>query len=114
MLPGDVNFWKSFRKSFKLGCELSVLDGRRWVFHGHVQGVGFRVTTCRLATAFPVRGYVRNQDDGTVEVVCWGDPTTLDAFEAAILREHGSLIRYHSTTVLQNTGPIPDSFTIQY
>jgi acylphosphatase len=43
------------------------------IFKGHVQGVGFRYTTRRIASQFPVTGYVRNQPDGTVEAVIQGE-----------------------------------------
>jgi acylphosphatase len=89
-------------------------EGRRWVFHGRVQGVGFRVTTCRLAAAFPVRGHVRNQPDGTVEVAAWGDPAVLVRFEAAILREFDGYIYDHVGAPLAESGPIPSAFTIRY
>ena len=42
------------------------------IYHGRVQGVGFRATTRCLATGFQVSGYVKNLDDGTVEVVASG------------------------------------------
>jgi len=35
-------------------------------FRGRVQGVGFRMTTGRIADAFDVTGWVRNEPDGTV------------------------------------------------
>lgn len=35
-------------------------------FRGQVQGVGFRMTTCRIAREFDVTGWVRNESDGTV------------------------------------------------
>ena len=35
-------------------------------FRGRVQGVGFRMTTGRIAEAFDVTGWVRNEPDGTV------------------------------------------------
>jgi acylphosphatase len=89
-------------------------EGRRWVFHGGVQGVGFRATTCRLATAFPVRGHVRNQPDGSVEVMAWGDPSVLERFEAAILREFDGFIRSHSWVPLPAEPPASDSFIIRY
>ena len=45
---------------------------QRYLFHGRVQGVSFRWTTERIARRFMVDGYVRNQPDGTVEVVVSG------------------------------------------
>jgi acylphosphatase len=42
------------------------------VVHGSVQGVGFRYYTRSVAHRFGVYGYVMNQPDGTVKVVCEG------------------------------------------
>ena len=47
--------------------------------HGHVQGVFFRDTTRRQATARDVSGWVRNNPDGTVEAVFEGEPDAVDA-----------------------------------
>jgi acylphosphatase len=49
------------------------------VIHGHVQGVFFRDTTRRQATARDVAGWVRNNHDGTVEAVFEGEPDAVDA-----------------------------------
>jgi acylphosphatase len=57
---------------------------RRVVFHGQVQGVGFRYSTHRIAQRFDVAGYVKNLRDGTVEAVIAGDPATIDSFLAAV------------------------------
>ena len=43
-----------------------------WV-HGTVQGVGFRYSTQREATELGLTGYARNMDDGSVEVVAFGE-----------------------------------------
>lgn len=45
----------------------------RVIYHGRVQGVGFRYTTASIARRHPVAGYVRNQPDGTVELAVEGD-----------------------------------------
>ncbi|MFH0984393.1 MAG: acylphosphatase [Candidatus Omnitrophota bacterium] len=57
-------------------------------FSGTVQGVGFRFTAERLARRFSVTGFVRNLDDGRVEVVAEGEETVLVEFLTAI-RESG-------------------------
>lgn len=57
-------------------------------FTGAVQGVGFRFTAERLARRFAVEGFVRNLDDGRVEVVAEGEPAVLTEFLKAI-RESG-------------------------
>lgn len=43
-----------------------------WV-HGMVQGVGFRYSTQREGEKLGLTGYVRNLDDGSVEVVACGE-----------------------------------------
>lgn len=66
-----------FRHSFKNVCSVIVMSTEdssvqavrtRVIFHGHVQGVGFRYTVRGIAKKFPVVGYVRNLADGTVEL----------------------------------------------
>ena len=89
-------------------------EGQCWVFHGRVQGVGFRATTSRLATGFAVSGHVRNLADGSVEVQAWGNPSVLEEFHAAILREHASRIQHHFRHPLSGVSSIPDRFIIQY
>jgi acylphosphatase len=49
------------------------------IVDGHVQGVFFRDTTRRQATARDVAGWVRNNPDGTVEAVFEGEPDAVDA-----------------------------------
>jgi len=67
---------------------------RRHIFYeGRVQGVGFRFKVQRLASGFAVVGFVRNLDDGRVEVAAEGEPAELDRFAAAIGREMGGKIR---------------------
>ena len=51
----------------------------RVVVAGRVQGVFFRDTCVRVATALGVSGWVRNRSDGTVEVVAEGPRAAVDA-----------------------------------
>ncbi|MEI6157115.1 MAG: acylphosphatase [Atribacterota bacterium] len=44
----------------------------RLVFHGRVQGVGFRYYVIHAASHHEVTGYVKNTCDGAVEVVAEG------------------------------------------
>jgi acylphosphatase len=52
---------------------------RRVVVHGTVQGVFFREATRRRAESRGVHGWVRNNDDGTVEAHFEGDPDAVAA-----------------------------------
>lgn len=53
---------------------------RRVIYHGRVQGVGFRYTTVSIARRFPVKGYVKNLPGGTVEVVADGPENSVREF----------------------------------
>lgn len=50
------------------------------IYHGRVQGVGFRYTTHRIAGKFQVVGDVRNLADGTVEVRVCGSTNEFRSF----------------------------------
>ena len=54
----------------------------RATVHGRVQGVAFREYTRREAERLGVSGWVENQSDGTVMVVCEGEDTRVDALVA--------------------------------
>lgn len=45
--------------------------------HGNVQGVSFRFYTVQQANELGLTGWVRNNRDGTVEVVAEGEPDAL-------------------------------------
>ena len=55
---------------------------RRILVHGNVQGAFFRDTTPRRAEALGLGGWVRNREDGTVEVVAEGEDDAVDALLA--------------------------------
>lgn len=48
------------------------------IFSGHVQGVGFRYTSCYLARSLGLTGWVRNLSDGNVEMEVQGDQMSID------------------------------------
>jgi acylphosphatase len=48
-----------------------------YLVKGRVQGVGFRWFVHREAAALHLRGWVRNTEDGHVEVVAAGEPQEL-------------------------------------
>lgn len=57
---------------------MTIVCTRAWV-HGLVQGVGFRYSTQREAKALGLKGYAKNLDDGSVEVVAWGEEERVEA-----------------------------------
>ena len=52
-------------------------QARRFFVAGRVQGVGYRVFVQRLAEELELQGYVRNRQDGRVEVMAIGEPEKL-------------------------------------
>lgn len=54
--------------------------GRKFFISGEVQGVGFRFFVQRSSARHQIRGYVRNLEDGRVEVHAEGPSLAVDAF----------------------------------
>jgi len=48
------------------------------LFSGYVQGVGFRFTAKNIAHRYELCGYVRNLDDGRVEMHLQGQPEDIE------------------------------------
>ena len=63
-----------------------MLIGRRYIVKGRVQRVGFRFFVENAAEREGIQGYVRNQHDGSVEIVAEGDADAMQRFEMAIRR----------------------------
>jgi acylphosphatase len=57
---------------------------RHYMIKGRVQGVGFRWFVHREAAEIGLRGWVRNTDDGHVEVLAAGDEEQLLELHAAL------------------------------
>ena len=83
------------------------------VFKGHVQGVGFRYTVQRISRQFPVTGYVRNLDDGSVELLAEGEPTIIEQFIDTISLDMGRYIREVHVEIHVHTGSF-SGFTVAF
>jgi len=57
-----------------------------FLIQGRVQGVGFRWFVHREASELELRGWVRNTEDGDVEVVASGEPDDLSDLRASLKR----------------------------
>lgn len=57
---------------------------RQVFYEGRVQGVGFRYTVRHIAKGYDVLGWVRNLDDGRVELQVGGEAEEVGAFLSAI------------------------------
>ena len=56
------------------------------IVSGKVQGVGYRYFAQMKAVQFGITGWVRNRQDGTVEMLTTGDKENLDSFIEEIRR----------------------------
>ena len=78
------------------------MTARHVFYEGRVQGVGFRYTCKSIARGYDVTGWVRNLDDGRVELQCSGEAEEVEAFLEAIAE---SELKAHIRSVTAN--PIP-------
>jgi acylphosphatase len=86
----------------------------RVVYSGRVQGVGFRFTAERLAHQLDVGGWVRNLDDGRVELAVEGEPAETDALLEAIAQEMRGKIHSVESESLPPGNPPLNAFSIRY
>jgi acylphosphatase len=68
---------------------------KRVHYWGAVQGVGFRMTTKRIAGQFAVTGYVCNLPDGQVEIVVAGEKGEIDGFLGEVATRMAPFIQGH-------------------
>ncbi len=61
-------------------------NARRFVVFGRVQGVGFRWFVENEASKLGISGWVRNREDGCVEVLAAGTKAQLDSLYDVLLR----------------------------
>lgn len=69
------------------------------IIHGRVQGVFFRATALTEAMGRGLTGWVQNCEDGTVEIVCEGEPDEVKGFTDWCRRgpDGAEVIRVEST-----------------
>lgn len=75
----------------------SPLQFQRIWYSGHVQGVGFRYSTRRVAEGYDVTGSVQNLDDGRVLIEVEGIKDEIKAFREDLEYRMRSYIRGQST-----------------
>jgi acylphosphatase len=67
---------------------------RKVIYSGRVQGVGFRFTARQIAAGYEVIGWVKNLEDGRVELQVMAEEEEMEAFLAEIQDSNlGSLIK---------------------
>jgi len=89
------------------------IEARRFFVRGRVQGVGFRWFVEREAHILGIAGWVRNNHDGSVEVLAQGTRDQLSGLHSR-LREGPRAARVDSVEVQQaNAAPGMNSFRIE-
>ncbi|MCU0611092.1 MAG: acylphosphatase [Candidatus Eisenbacteria bacterium] len=61
-----------------------MVERRRIIVRGRVQGVGFRWFAFRRARSLGLAGWVRNDDDGSVQIEAQGESEALAALESQL------------------------------
>jgi acylphosphatase len=61
-----------------------LIQARKFVVRGRVQGVGFRWFVEREAAALGLLGWVRNREDATVELLAMGEEEQLAQLKAKL------------------------------
>jgi acylphosphatase len=87
--------------------------GRTVHYSGKVQGVGFRATVAGIAKDHPVTGYVKNLDDGRVQVVVEGKEADVKKFLDAVRSYWKKNIEKEDTEETKPTGKYK-TFSIMY
>jgi acylphosphatase len=77
---------------------------RAHVFYsGHVQGIGFRYTSKDIAMRLGLKGWVKNLEDGRVEIIAEGKEKDINGFLDNISKSQ--LARYIKNTELSWDSP---------
>ena len=83
------------------------------IYHGSVQGVGFRYTARALANRYSVRGFVRNLTNGTVELVAEADDPELQSYLKDLEDRMSGFIRSRDVSFQEPIGEF-DDFTVRF
>jgi acylphosphatase len=97
----------------RVSAERASIEARRFVVRGRVQGVGFRWFVEREAHILGIAGWVRNNSDGSVEVLAQGSRDQLLGLRSR-LREGPRAARVDAVEESEaGMGPAVNSFRIE-
>ena len=85
------------------------------IYKGRVQGVGFRYTVLRFAQGYDsLTGYVKNKQDGTVEMYAEGKDYEVESLlEDITMGPHAGYIKEVMTNLMPSSGMYSD-FKVEY
>lgn len=84
---------------------------KRIVFHGRVQGVGFRYTAKYMAQSLGLTGWVTNEWDGTVKMEVQGRETLINKLLVGL--NHGQFIEIEWMDAEEIPTEIESSFRVR-
>jgi acylphosphatase len=96
--------WPTWQNGCSQAVTTAELTRTEAYFSGHVQGVGFRYSTSRLAQEYQVGGFVKNLADGRVHVVVEGNPTESRRFLKALQAAMSEYVTHVDRTTGEATG----------
>ncbi|MFH1622105.1 MAG: acylphosphatase [Candidatus Omnitrophota bacterium] len=70
------------------------------IYKGRIQGIGFRFTVERVALNYGVVGWVKNLDNGDVEIVAQADEETIKSFLNTV---RGYFLKYIADEIIKTT-----------
>ncbi|MEX0647769.1 MAG: acylphosphatase [Balneolaceae bacterium] len=85
---------------------------KKLTISGHVQGVGFRYFTSTEAKQRNLNGWVKNKDDGTVEVLLSGEKNHVQEMIARLHEGPASAVVNNVREVPVKNNNQPDGFNI--
>ena len=86
---------------------------RRYLISGRVQGVGFRYFVQKIAAQHGISGWVRNTQDGRVEIEAEGDAAAMRQFESGAATGPAGAHVDHLDAREIAIGPIQSGFLIR-
>lgn len=84
---------------------------KRIVFHGRVQGVGFRYTAKYMARSLGLTGWVKNEWDGTVKMEVQGREALINKLLVGL--NHGQFIQIEWMDAEEIPTEIESSFSVR-
>jgi acylphosphatase len=92
---------------------MSETVARQFFIDGNVQGVGYRFFAQRAAARHQIVGYVKNLDDGRVEVLAEGPAARVEAFKHELLTGPRFSTVDHIEEINLDTSGLYSSFRIE-
>ena len=99
--------------SSSLAIPTNIMKRLHAIFEGSVQGVGFRYLSRDIAIKLGITGFIKNLDDGKVEIIAEAEDKTLQEFLEKIRQTFSENIKKEDIQWLEPSSKFKD-FTIKF